>query len=161
MTAAADLFDQAAEPPDDVVRGLALVGSSPPLWPVGAVRWAMVLNAVGGFASRWDGQARAAGWSTLQLYGLHQAAPYANLAAMGGAWLMARSGHLRVLAIDAEAIHISTLSGSRLRLFLPRHAEVASVAAWSLCRGPGNRGSSITRQCVCVVRGLEQPANVR
>jgi hypothetical protein len=136
MSAAADLFDQAVEPPDDVLRGLELVASSPPLWPVGAVRWAMVLNAVGGFASRWDGQARACGWSTLSLYGLNPTAPYANLAGMGAAWLVARRLEVRVIAIDAEAIHLSAPTGSRLRL-LRLAPSGESVAAWSLCRGVG------------------------
>ena len=39
-----------------------------------------------------DCEARAAGWSDLQLYGLHPHAPWARLDAMGAGFPIARGG---------------------------------------------------------------------
>ena len=115
--------------PADVAAGLELLARSPALWPISAGAWLDVIACVRGFAERWDAQARAAGWSTLELYSLHQRAPYANLAAMGAAWVVARSGH-RVAAVD-EAIMLRSATGavSRIRRVV---LDPAAVLAWSL-----------------------------
>ena len=66
-----DLFSLLArELPPDVVRGLELLASSPPLWPIGKAAWLSVVDHVKAFACRWDGQARACGWPDLELYAL-------------------------------------------------------------------------------------------
>ena len=49
-TAASDLFDRTVDPPDDVVRGLELLRTSPPLWPIGAGRWLIAYERVEAFA---------------------------------------------------------------------------------------------------------------
>jgi hypothetical protein len=137
MTAAtADLFTPiASELPDDVVRGLQMLASSPPLWPVPLAQWLSVVDCVRVFAVGWDGQARACGWSTLSLYGLHAGAPMARLDAMGAGWLLARSGpgH-RAIAVAADAIEVVTSTTARLRIYkMP--VDPAAVVAWDLCRG--------------------------
>lgn len=117
--------------PDEILRGLELLATSPPLWPIGDVRWEVGVDAVRAFADRWHVQACALGWSPLSLYGLHRRAPYANLAAMGAAFVLARSGH-RAVAVDAEAVHVGTTTGAQLRIYrMPPEPE--SVVAWSLC----------------------------
>lgn len=103
-------FGHAVDPLTDVAGGLDLLERSPPLWPVDSETWAAVVVSVAGFADRWDSQARAAGWSELELYGLHCGAPYANLAAMGAAFVLARSDSS---AIDVSAHAIVTLSRFR------------------------------------------------
>jgi hypothetical protein len=133
--AAADLFDRAepAAPPDDVTRALEFLARSPPLWPIGAGRWLVIFERMEALAWRHDAEARAAGWSSMQMYGLHRHAPYARLDAMGAAWLLARRGD-RVIAIDPEKIIVASAAGARLRLFrADPHPD--SVLAWKLCRG--------------------------
>jgi hypothetical protein len=84
----------AADLPVDVAAGLELLAScSAPLWPISAEDWALAVARARAFAEAWDSAARAAGWSALDLYGVHPRAPYARLTAMGAVWLIARSGH--------------------------------------------------------------------
>lgn len=121
------LGDGAGVTPPDVAAGLELLARSAPLWPIGAGAWSDVVACVRGFAERWDAQARAAGWSTLELYSLHHGAPYANLAAMGAAFVVARSGH-RVVAVD-ETIMLRSANGAVLRIRrVEPHAD--AVLAW-------------------------------
>lgn len=128
---ALDLF--AAAPtapalPPHIANGLRLLAQSQPLWPV--ADWSAVIIPVTAFAWRWHAQATACGWSELQLYGLHQRAPYANLAGMGAAWLVAKSAHLAV-AVDRDAFTLVTKSSSRLRLYR-REVDIDTVLAWKL-----------------------------
>jgi hypothetical protein len=53
-----------------------------------------------------DCEARAAGWSDLQLYGLHPHAPWARLDAMGAGFPIARGGD-RVITVASEAIIVA------------------------------------------------------
>lgn len=143
---AADLFGSSeAAPPDlppDVAAGLKLLASSPPLWPIDPPRWTAVVDSVTAFAGRWDGRARACGWTPLQLYGLHRRAPWANVAGMGAAFLIAADGRpvpvlvaLKggpAIAVDQEAIRTLSPGGARLRIFR-RTPDPDSVLAWSLC----------------------------
>ena len=126
-----DLFAQiAGAVPGDVMAGLSALAAGPPLWPVDVARWAEIITTVTAFAERWDGQARACGWLALALYGLHQRAPWSNLAAMGAAFLFARRGD-RVLEVEASAILLVSRLGSRLRMY--RMAPDAdAVLAWEL-----------------------------
>ncbi|MBX9649700.1 MAG: hypothetical protein K2X57_21890 [Xanthobacteraceae bacterium] len=121
----------AAELPADVLEGLQQLGRGPSVWPIDqAGRWVADVARVTAFAAHWDARARAAGWSDLQLYGLHRYAPYANLAGMGVAFVVAL-GRSTVLDVQAEAINIATPTGSRLQ-FVRRPPDPAAVLAWSL-----------------------------
>ena len=88
---------------------------SRPLWPIGAAEWSRAVAGVQAFAERWDGAARAAGWSLLELYGVHRRAPYARLSTMGAAWLVARARY-RAVSVDAAAIAVTSPAGNRLRI---------------------------------------------
>jgi hypothetical protein len=124
-------IERAGGLPADVARGLDLLSQSKPLWPVDAATWCGVVGSVSDFAARWDGQAREAGWSTLELYGLHRSAPWANLSAMGAAFVLARSGYAAI-AITDEAIVVRGAGGETLRI--RRFAlNPDAVVAWSLC----------------------------
>lgn len=132
MTAhsAVDLFEQIFAPADEVAAGLKLLARSRPLWPVDTDRWAAAVATLKAFEERWGGQARARGWDSLNLYGLSRTAPYANLAAMGAAWVLARSGH-RAVAVTHELVLVMTYTGSMLRIF--RGDGEGAVLAWELC----------------------------
>jgi hypothetical protein len=114
------------------MAGLSALAAGPPLWPVDVARWAEIITTVTAFAERWDTQARACGWSALALYGLHQRAPWSNLAAMGAAFVAARRGD-RVLEVEAGVILLASRLGSRLRMYRSE-PDPDSVLAWSLCR---------------------------
>ena len=77
------------------------------------------------------GEAHTSGSAlALQLYGLHRRAPYANLAGMGAAFVVARCGH-HVVDVTADAIHVRSPAGSGLRIDR-REPEGQTVLAWSL-----------------------------
>ena len=67
----------------------------------------------------------------MQLYGPYRRAPYASLAAMGGAFVVARSGH-HVVDVTAEAIQVRSPNGAELQIYR-RELGAESVLAWSLC----------------------------
>ena len=115
-----------------VVRGLQVLAGGPPLWPEDLVTWPMVVASVKAFAERWDGEARACGWPALSLYGLHRRAPWANLAAMGAAFVLARVGS-RASAINGCAIETGSATGMPLRVYRTE-PEPAAVLAWELRR---------------------------
>ena len=86
--------------------------------------------SLAGFADRWDGQARAAGWSDLELYGLHRAAP----GQICRRW--ARRSYWRVrhsaIAVSPDAILTRSAAGAMLRIHgFPLGPD--AVPAWSLC----------------------------
>jgi hypothetical protein len=121
----------------DVLAGLALLDRSPPLWAVDVLAWRLIVDTVRGFAMRFDPRARDVGWSTLDLYGLHRSAPYANLASMGAAFALAKGGH-RAVAVDAKAVTVRTYTGATLRAYRPT-APIDAAVAWSLCTREGRR----------------------
>jgi hypothetical protein len=123
-------IERAGGLPADVVRGLDRLTQSPPLFPVDEATWRGVVGSVTDFAARWDGQARAAGWDSLALYGLHPGAPYARLAAMGAAFLIARAG-LRTVAVSGEAIAVASYTGAHQRIYRTR-LDPDTVPAWEL-----------------------------
>jgi len=119
-------------PATEILNELELLERSPALWPVDVATWSAALASVRSFAARWGGQAHAAGWSPLELYGLHRLAPYASLAGMGAAWLVARSGH-PVVDVAGAAIRLRSATGAELRIFCGA-LDPMSVLAWALCR---------------------------
>ncbi len=123
-------IERAGGLPCDVAAGLELLARARPLWPIGTAEWSRAVASVQAFAERWDGAARAAGWSLLELYGVHRRAPYARLSTMGAAWLIARAGY-RAVSVDTAAIGVSSSAGNRLRIYrsLP---DPGAVLAWSL-----------------------------
>jgi hypothetical protein len=121
---------QCEGPPADVIAGLELLARSPPLWPIGAEEWCRAIASVRAFAGRWDVSARASGWTSLELYGLHRRGAYARLDAMGAAWLLARSGDI-ALAVDAGAMVVPTFAGNRLRIYRATPGPSAALA-WTL-----------------------------
>lgn len=122
-----------AEFPEEIRRGLEQLETSRPLWPVGGSSWVKTVYRVKAFARGWDRSARAAGWPPVLLYGLHRHAPYANLAGMGAAFLLAGPGW-HVLSVSAEAIAVASCTGGRLRV-LRREPDPDAVLAWSLAAG--------------------------
>jgi hypothetical protein len=118
-------------PAADVAAGLELLARSPPLWLIGAEGWAIAVARARAFAERWDGQAPAAGWSTLELYGMHRRAPFARLTAMGAAWVLARSGG-SAIAVASDAIVVATRTGGRLRIYRTAAPDPDAVSAWEL-----------------------------
>jgi hypothetical protein len=120
-----------ADASPDVAASLELLARSRPLWPIDVDEWQAAVAAVRAFAEAWDGRARAGGWTSLELYGLHRRAPYARLTAMGAAWLIVRRPGQRAIAVDASAITISTYFGNRLRIYRSEIDPEATLA-WDL-----------------------------
>lgn len=117
---------------DEIARGLDQLAQSPPLWPLDAGSWSDVVASVHVFADRWDAEACAAGWSDLELYGLHRIARYGNLSAMGAAFVIARVGGVAI-AVFPERILMRSDTGTGALLQLPKFAlSPEAVIAWSL-----------------------------
>jgi hypothetical protein len=108
-----------------------LARSAPAAWPTDRLaQWPALVDRVLVFERCWGDQARAAGWSTLQLYGLHRRAPWSNLAGMGAAFLVAIGGHT-VIGLSSKAIAIAApTTGSRLRIYR-RAPDADAVLAWA------------------------------
>jgi hypothetical protein len=70
-----DVTATATDLPLDVAAGLELLARSRPLWPIGMEDWVLAVGRARAFAERWNSLACAAGWTSLQLYGLHRRAP--------------------------------------------------------------------------------------
>ncbi len=118
---------------NEIACGLDQLAQSPPLWPLDAGTWSDVVASVHAFADRWDAQACAAGWTDLELYGLHRTAPYGNLSAMGAAFVIARVGGVAI-AVFPERILMRSDTGAGALLQLPKFALLPeAVTAWSLC----------------------------
>jgi len=125
----------------EIGQGLDLLARGPRLWPVDGPTWEGVVASVVGFAERWDGQAHAAGWSDIELFGLHRFAAYANLSGMGAAFLAARGGYAAI-AVDPAAILVRSQAGSVLRIRrLPLVDD--AVLAWKIpgCANRLGRGA--------------------
>jgi hypothetical protein len=118
LPATADLFETPTAVPDDVIIGLSVLLDRPPLWPISGPAWIEAVGVVRGFAERWHGEAHAAGWGVLALYGLHHSSPFANISAMGAAWVLARSGH-RVVAVLPDVIRLKTRTAAALGIYRP------------------------------------------
>jgi hypothetical protein len=116
--------------PDSVLRGLADLAASAPLWGEHP-EWIELLTNVQAFAARWHSSATAAGWSLPQLYGLDPVAPRARVGRMGAAFLVALRGH-QVVEVDRHAITMVSRTAARLRLFRGE-ADPGVVLAWKLC----------------------------
>jgi hypothetical protein len=129
--ATVDPFEAIFTPGDEARAGLASLSCSRPLWP-DVDRWTAAITAVIDFEGRWGARARAAGWSNIALYGLSRTAPYADLSRMGAAWLAARDDRC-VTAVDGAAIHLTTRTAARLRIFRSEPDEGA-VLPWQLVR---------------------------
>jgi len=127
--ALAGLFDLSASAfePEAAIAALA---HAPPLRDVGTAKWMVYTDGLAQFAGRWGKPAQACGWQPLALYGLHPIKPYANLACMGAAWVVALTGH-HVLGVDTVSMELKTVAGSRLQI-LRRAPDPAVVLAWEM-----------------------------
>jgi hypothetical protein len=127
---------------EHVAAGLEQLAAAPPAgWPIDRLaRWPSVVDQVMAFRRQCDRPARAAGWDDRSLYGLHRHAPYANVAAMGAAFLAAlNSWH--VIGVDVDAIALVSRAGSRLRIYR-QASDADSVVAWSLLARPPGSGEA-------------------
>jgi hypothetical protein len=79
------------------------------------------------------GRARLAGWSLLELYGLHPA-PRARLSATGVGFLATLRAH-QIVEIDHRAITMVARTSARLRVYRGE-VDPDVVLAWEICRSP-------------------------
>jgi hypothetical protein len=117
--------------PDEVLAGLARLASSGPLWGT-PTEWRELLDRLRAWTRRWHCPATAAGWSTVQLFGLSADAPAVRREMMGGAWLANLSGH-QTVAVDRDAIRLVARTAARLSVYKPK---TGSVLAWEVIMTP-------------------------
>jgi hypothetical protein len=122
-------IEQHAGAPPHVAAGLEFLTGLPPLWLAGPELWRLQLAHVKDFAAKWDHRARLVGWCDLTLYGVHRSAPAANFAALGGAWVAARSAYTVLAIEDQGAILVATQTASRLRIYR-QAADPDAVLPW-------------------------------
>jgi hypothetical protein len=96
-----------------------------PVWPA---NWVDLMKRLKAFHAQCSEDARAAGWSLTDLYGLDANTPYVRLSRWGGGFLAALPNRT-VLSVDAKAIRILTTSGARQSIYRP---EPGGVLAWEL-----------------------------
>jgi hypothetical protein len=116
--------------PDEVLAGLGKLAGGPPLWST-EHEWTELVDRVRAWTCRWHGPAAAAGWTTLQLFGLNSVEPHARLQHMGGAFLACRSD-CQTIGVDSTAIILVVRTSSRMRVYKP---AAGGVLAWGLYIG--------------------------
>jgi hypothetical protein len=103
--------------PDAVLVRLAKLADGPPLWG-NEIEWRELAERLRAWSRRWHGPATAAGWSTVQLFGLNALAPSARLQHMGGAFLAYRPDS-QTIAVDSTAITLVVRTSSRMTVYKP------------------------------------------
>jgi hypothetical protein len=94
------------------INGLAGLDPSHPFGDTPPSRWAQLLaDAEALIAGGWAAQARALGWTALDLFGCDPDRPFARIDQQGLCWQL--NGR-KVIALTATAATIETLSGARL-----------------------------------------------
>jgi len=134
---------QPVPPPSTSLAGV------PPLWCEGVALLATLPAPDGITPPRWRAfqataarllrdrgtELHAAGWDTLDLFGLHAAAPEANPPGWGLAWLLGTAGE--VLDVSPPVVGMTReAGGARLALYkrqVPARAGI--LPAWNLSRG--------------------------
>jgi hypothetical protein len=90
--------------------------------------WCGLIRDAELFLSMWGSQADGLGWTSLDLFGVHPAAPAARFSCTG-LLLLLRGG--RVIAITADSAVIERQSGARLT-YTRRPPDAECVAVWEL-----------------------------
>ncbi len=114
--------------PLELVAGLERLAGMPPPDSFDAVRWRDCVHCALDFAENWAAKALALGWTPIELFGLHPAAPDARLDARGVAFALGVED--RVTAITAGQISVAGRNGARLSLRRPN--EPGAVLAWCI-----------------------------
>lgn len=73
----------------------------------------------------------AAGWDTLDLFGLHSLAPTTNAAGMGLAWLLGDSSVVLDVGPDVVGMRVAP-GGARLAFYRRQGTRAGTVVAWKL-----------------------------
>ena len=111
------------------VEGLARLDPACPPHDVPLQRWAQFIEDGRQFIGQgWAAQAQGLGWSALDLFGCHEAAPFARIAQQGLLWLL--NGR-RLVALTAGGATIETSNGGRLS-YRRAPGEAGQVPVWEL-----------------------------
>ena len=123
---------EVATPPQEWIRGLATMADMPaPLdWPTHI--WPGTVEAAGVFLERWSATAVSLGWTTADLFGAHDKAPYRRSDHMG----LALSMWARFVAVLLPDRAIIWHDGSKLT-YSRKSLAAGAVPIWALreCAG--------------------------
>ena len=124
--------------PPDWCEGVGLLATVPAPPTILPRRWAALAASAFRLVRDHGVELHTAGWDALDLFGLHAAAPAANPADWGLAWLLGEAGS--VLDVSADAVTMCAVpGGARLACRRRERARAGAVPAWEL-QG-GNDGS--------------------
>ncbi len=126
------LADQrtAAPPPAAWIAGVARLIGTDLLPGYTKDRWRVLIRGAEHFIDTWAGQAAALGWTDLEVFGVHRAAPATRYDAMG---LVAALNGDRIVAMTADAATTENSRGARARRFRRLTApECERVVLWNL-----------------------------
>jgi hypothetical protein len=112
------------------------IANRPPEFSEGP--WRQLIDDGGQFLDRWANEAARLGWTALDVFGVHPAAPSTTYEAMGLVPLI-RGGD--VVAIGSDRATIRTQGGTLLTYL--RRPQPAAVAVWALV---GNAKLSVTEE---------------
>ncbi len=113
-------------------EGVALLATLPAPPTIQPRRWAVLAATSARLLRDHGAELQAHGWGTLDLFGLHAAAPTANPSGMGLAWLLGDAG--RVLDVSPAVVGMTReADGARLAYCRTQaSARAGCVPAWNL-----------------------------
>ncbi len=124
----AAIIEEAADTSTRWAEGYAALCAMPPPSGFSAERWRRVVDAAGTFLDRWSAEAIRCGWSDLDAFGCHDAAPTARFDAMGLTLLL---NHCEIAAIDGGGADLVTVTGAKQR-FRRRPMPPGMISLWEL-----------------------------
>ena len=112
-------------------EGVAKLVTTPPPPGVPPHRWHTFQVSAVRLVRDHGAALQAAGWDTLDLFGLHAVAPAMNAAGMGLAWLLGDTGTVLDVGPDAVGMRC-TPGGARLAFHRRQGTRAGAVPAWEL-----------------------------
>ena len=96
----ATLIEYGADLPEEWAQGLARLCVMPRPDDLNHGRWQDILIAAGHFADLWAAKANRLGWTTVEIFGIHQTEAQFRFGSMG---LVVVLGHPKVMLVDLDA----------------------------------------------------------
>ena len=116
--------------PDDWRDGVARLATMASPARIEPRRWAAYVATAARLLHEHGPALHAAGWRTLDLFGLHRCAPAAYPPGWGLAWLL--GAHGEVLDVAADAVGMRWHPGGARMAFRRRPVTAGVVAEWSI-----------------------------
>jgi len=125
----AALIEEGSGCPRAWAEGYAALSMMSPPAGFMSQRWQRIVDAAGVFIDRWAAEAARCGWSAVDVFGCHPAAPDKRFDAMGLVLLLDRAD---VVAVDPDGADLMARNGGARTRFYRRPLPPETVSLWEL-----------------------------